>query len=556
MNLKTLPKTLTCFLLFLLLVNCNSEVNTPQSSQSDDVNIKLFTSLDKSKTKVDFVNVIEENEQANFYTDQYFYNGGGVAIGDLNNDGLPDICFTGNMVPNSIFINNGNMEFKDISSLANIDPRDGWTTGVSMIDINNDGFLDIYICRGGTLDKTEETRTNLLYINNGDLTFSEKAADYGLADPAYSIQAAFLDYDLDGDVDMYLANRPKSFVLDYEDRKIKAENPSDHERDKLYRNNGDLTFTDVSKEAGIINFGHGLGVAVGDLNSDGLPDIYVANDYQEPDYYYVNNGDGTFTESIKKFFPHLANFAMGSDIADFNNDGFLDIIVVDMTAEDNFRQKTLMAGMNPERFWSFIRLGSHFQYMRNALQLNHGNGYFAEIGQLAGVMYTDWSWSTLLADLDNDGFKDLIVTNGYLNDVRDKDFVKKTNQLAESNGGVLPWDVIKRELTSVETPSYVFRNNGDYTFTKKNEQWGFDVMGFSNGAAYGDLDLDGDLDVVISNINKEASILENHADQIEDRNYFRIMLVGSDKNYNALGTTVKITTQDGFQFQENYLIKQ
>ncbi|MCH8330517.1 MAG: CRTAC1 family protein, partial [Bacteroidetes bacterium] len=523
-------------------------------NEDQSVKQKLFELISPDESGVRFINTIIEDAQNNYYQDHYYYNGAGVAIGDINNDGYADICFTGNRIPNRLYLNKGNMKFEDITSIAGLSMTLGWSTGVTMVDINADGFLDIYICRGGTKEKEADQRKNLLYINNGDFTFTEKAADYGLDDSRWSVQAAFFDYDKDGDLDVYIANRPFEFRKMVKISQVVTIREYDEQlTDKLYRNNGNETFTDVSKQAGIVNNGSGLGLAIGDLNQDGWPDIYVANDFMEPDYYYVNNGDGTFTESLKNSFRHVSNFGMGSDLADINNDGLLDIVVADMTAEDNYRQKTSMDNMNSEKFWAYINAGFHHQYMRNTLQLNNGNGSFSEIGQMAGIQYTDWSWAPLLADFDNDGLKDLMVTNGILRDIKDKDFINKSNTLASQSGWKLKYEEVDALLKQTTTSSYIYKNNGDLTFKKMNEEWGFDLPTFANGAAYGDLDNDGDLDIVISNINSPASILRNKAEEVVPENkYLTLRLNGNTKNIFGLGTKIEVQIGDVTQLQEVY----
>jgi len=512
----------------------------------------LFKVLSNDLTGVHFINTIVEDLENNLQYDQYYYNGCGVAVGDIDNDGLPDLYFTGNNDRNKLYHNEGDFKFTDITYNAGVDGGRTWCTGVTMVDINYDGYIDIYVCRGATLEKDADKRRNLFYINNGDLTFTERGAEYGLDDPGYSVQAAFFDYDLDGDLDMYLTNRPNQFKMGFEKRIEVMQFPEDEVTDKLFRNNGDGTFTNVSEIAGIKNYGHGLGVGAGDLNGDGYPDIYVANDYEAPDFYYMNNGDGTFTEMGKVALKHGSLFGMGSDIADINNDGLLDIFVADMTAEDNLRQKTLMAAMDPEKFWSYVDYGFHYQYMRNTLHLNNGNGSFSEIGLLAGIPNTDWSWTALLADYDNDGFKDLAITNGYLKDMMDKDYQKALRKLVDEKQGHITLEDREKILPFHRAKSYLFQNNGDLTFTDMSNDWNFNIEGYSSGAAYADLDNDGDLDFVINNINDQASILENLARNNGSNNFLRINLIGDKQNLMGYGAKVSIETEEGMQFCELY----
>jgi len=519
----------------------------------------LFTSLSSSMTGIDFRNTLTMDLHVNpqFYVNSF--NGGGVGIGDVNNDGLDDIYLTGNMVSNRLYLNRGDMSFEDVTELAGVDGQGGWSTGVSMVDINQDGLLDIYVCRafgkGGG-----EMRENLLYINQGDGSFSEEAEAYGVNDSAYSTQGVFFDYDLDGDLDLYVGNNPREFRLSIEYSLAKTRNPQLNESDRLYRNNGDHTFTDVTEAAGILNYGFLLGVVVGDMNKDGLPDIYVSNDHQEPDKYYQNNGDGTFSNVIDRVMKHTSNFSMGLDLADFNNDGWLDLVVLDMLAEDNYRQKTQMKGMDPEVFWIRANIGYHYQYMRNTLQLNNGNGSYSEIGLMAGIANTDWSWAVLMEDFDNDGFKDLFVTNGYRKDVRDNDYIiaffDLINKKKKANLPPLTLEELQ-ELTLNETKliNYFFLNNGDLTFSDRSAESGFTKPTFSNGAAYSDLDNDGDLDLVINNLMDLASIYQNNTSEILSNNYISLQLIGQGSNLGAFGAVVEIQYGDQFQYKELSLVR-
>ncbi len=482
---------------------------------------------------------------------EYFYNGGGVAIGDIDNDGLPDIYFTANLKGSSLYRNLGNLKFEDITTEAGVGSTFGWTTGVTMADINADGWLDIYVCKSGK--GKAANRKNLLYINNQNGAFSEKASEYGLDFSGYSTQASFFDYDKDGDLDMFLLNHNVD--------PVNTNNPEVFKNDKnelvgdcLFRNDNGK-FTNVSNEAGIIQntLGFGLGISIGDLNQDGWPDIYVGNDYIEQDYLYYNNGDGTFSEQLKSKIGHTSNFSMGTDIADFNNDGFLDIISLDMVAEDNYGIKTGMSGMNPKAFNHAVDNGFHYQYMFNALQLNNGNGHFSEVGQMANISNTDWSWAPLFADFDNDGLKDLFVTNGLKRDFRNNDFKKyKLKRLQEAQDNGEKMSKVIEELVK-KTPqrkieNYFFKNNGNLTYTKTSAAWGLKSPTFSNGAAYGDLDNDGDLDLVINNINEKASILRNDS----HLNFIQFQLKGNDENPFGIGTKISIETEKGNQHIENY----
>lgn len=550
----------------LLLTACSTE-NANQDKENENENagsaaIKnqepaLFKELGTEATGIDFKNQLTQNQYLNHFVYLYFYNGGGVAIGDLNNDDLPDIYFTGNMVGDKLYINRGNLKFEDASKQAGVHKSGGWRTGVNMVDINADGWMDIYVCRSGW-KKGDENLRNLMYINQGvdEATglprFEESAAEYGLDDAGHSIQSLFFDYDLDGDLDMYLTNHPLvlSSTQSLQDKLEFSKNPSDSERDKLYRNDGNGKFEEVALQAGIKNYAFGLGPAVSDINQDGYPDLYVGNDFQFPDFYYLNNGDGTFTESFQKYFKHSSYFSMGTDVADINNDGHLDIFVAEMLAKDNKRQKTNMAPMNPDFFWNMVDRGFYYQYMRNAMHLNRGNGYFSDIVYLSGLAYSDWSWGTLFVDFDQDGFKDLAVTNGYLWDTQDKDFGMRSNSLAKQKNNKLGWADLEPLLKSTPIANCMYKNNGDLTFSDVAKSWGFNFKGFSNGMAYGDLDLDGDVDLVINNINSPALVYQNQANDLKTGNYLRLQFEGKKPNIHGLGTKVRLETNKGLQYQE------
>jgi hypothetical protein len=384
----------------------------------------LFTKLDKDRTGVKFQNTLFEDGPLNVANYIYFYNGSGVSIGDINNDGLQDILFTGNMVKNRLYLNKGNFKFEDITQKSGVAEKQGWCTGATMVDINGDGNLDIYICRSA--DINSQLRKNLLFINNGNLTFTEKAEEYGLADAGYSTQASFFDYDKDGDLDCFIINHSlQKYTAGIQDNAELRNEYNPDFADKLYQNNNGH-FTDVSRQAGITSnvFTFGLGLAVSDINNDGWPDIYVSNDFNEHDYLFINNRNGTFTESLSKCMDQVSLYSMGSDAADFNNDGLIDIATLDMAPEDNKTQKMHSGAENFDKFQNLFSKGFYYQYSRNMLQKNNGNGTFSEVGQLANISNTDWSWSALFGDYDNDGHKDLFVTNGYVKDYTDMDFLK------------------------------------------------------------------------------------------------------------------------------------
>ncbi|QBA63838.1 FG-GAP-like repeat-containing protein [Muriicola soli] len=525
------------FIALLLLLSCSSKEKGSKP---------IFSQLEMSKTGISFENRITENDSINYFTYAYIYMGGGISAGDINNDGLIDLFFTGNMVPNKLYLNKGNMTFEDISEAAGISGDDRWYTGTTMADVNHDGFLDIYCSVGGRYGQKE----NQLFINNGDNTFTEKAQKYGLADPGNSVQASFFDYDLDGDLDMYLANypptrfdAPNSFYL------FKQQYPKPIETDKLYRNDGD-SFTDVTKEAGLTTFGLSLSATVGDLNKDGWPDIYVSNDFSTPDYLFVNNQDGTFSEVVRQVTKNTAFYGMGTDIADFNNDELLDILQVDMTAKVNRRSKANMASMNPDLFWSTVNSGFHYQYMQNSLQLNNGLLYdslpdFSNISRLAGVSSTDWSWGPLIADLDNDGWKDIFISNGTRREINNRDFFLNW----EKEGRPMD-DLLQRSLSIPSEPidNFVFKNNGDLTFSQMNETWGISFEGFSNGSVYADLDNDGDLEVITNNIDDVASVFENLSSG--SSNSLVLNFKGPEKNPFGIGVQATAMDEGDKQFQE------
>jgi hypothetical protein len=533
-----------------------------------------FTLIPSNESGVTFKNEVPVYEHMNVLISQYHYNGGGVAIGDVNNDGLSDIFLVRNFGPDKLYLNKGNFQFEDISKAAKVEGFRVWETGVTMVDINNDGWLDIYVCRSGLAPNT--SYPNLLYINKGlskdadgreIVTFSEESILMGLYDDSHSTDAAFFDYDKDGDLDLYLLNHNVNRIFQF-----------DPEHQPLFRNstvgdilfrNDDGFFTDVSKEAGIIGkeISYGLGVMTGDLNQDGWTDIYVCNDFGERDYLYYNNGDGTFKEALQTSVPHVPYFSMGGDIGDINNDGWMDLMTLDMTAEDNFKQKANMNDMNPEKFQFLVDNNMHYQYMVNCLQLNNGSvnsnkeATFSDIAMLSGMAYTDWSWAPLMADFNNDGWKDFFISNGYRVDISNKDYVNWYKQREQELNALVPsqrnfakeFQEAFSKITSEKVPNYLFLNNGDLTFENATEKWGLDAPSFSNGVAYGDLDNDGDLDLVSNNIDQEAFIYKNNLNETQKSNYLRIKLKGSAKNILGLGTRLRIKTGDEKQYLDFYM---
>ncbi len=501
----------------------------------------LFRLVPNDESGLDFRNDIFDNEEFNIITQQYIYNGGGVAIGDFNNDGLQDIFFTGNMVPNKLYLNTGDLKFKDISEEAGIGGLNKWKSGVALVDINNDGLLDVYVCSTMSADST--LRSNMMLVNQGSNkdgipTFTDKANDYGIEFNGYSANAAFLDFDSDGDLDLYILtnSRQAGVPIKYME---KVNDGTSTNTDKLFRNNSDGTFTEVSKEAGILCEGFGLGLAFFDANHDNKTDIYVSNDYVTNDLLYLNQGNGKYKNVIDNYIKHQSKFSMGNDVADINNDGYPDIITVDMMPETNLRKKTVINSVGYVTYLNDVKFGYTHQYVRNMLQLNNGNGTFSEIGQLAGVYQTEWSWSPLFADFDNDGFKDLVITNGFPFDINDRDFIS----FREKVSSVMDIDYLLTQVPSVKVPNYAFKNNGDLTFSNMSEAWGFNTPSFSNGAAFADLDNDGDLDYVVNNIDDLVSLYENrlYTKNKEISNHFlRIKLHGSKGNLSGLGTKITL----------------
>ncbi|HUF65234.1 MAG TPA: VCBS repeat-containing protein [Gemmatimonadaceae bacterium] len=511
----------------------------------------LFERLTPAQTGIAFVNELPEAPGFNILNYLYYYNGGGVAVGDVDGDGLPDLYFTSNLGPNRLYRNRGNYQFEDITERAGVAGAGGWTSGVTMADVNGDGHVDIYVSAVSYLSM--EGR-NILYINNGDGTFTDRTDEYGLGHVGYSTQALFFDYDRDGDLDMYLLNNSTHTERGVSSR---PQREPRHPRagDKLFRNDGNR-FVDVSAEAGIHGGveGYGLGVVASDLNMDGCPDLYVANDFQENDFLYYNNCDGTFTEALTVSMAHTSRFSMGVDAADFNNDGRPDVIVLDMLPE---REEILKTSANAEGFNLFnmrLKAGYHPQYARNTLQLNRGAGRFSEIGYLAGVHATDWSWAALFADLDNDGHKDLFVTNGIYRRPNDLDYINYVGNDAVQAS--LARGVTREDLTLLEKmpqiplANYAFRNNGDLTFSSVASEWGLAEPGFSNGAVYVDLNNSGSLDLVVNNINAPASIYRNRAREKNGNHFLKVQLRGSGGNTAGIGTTVTIRHNGTLQMLE------
>ncbi len=546
---------ITAFLLTAFF-SCSSPSKDGPATTSD----AMFALLPPEQTNIQFNNVLEEGLNMNVLMYEYFYNGGGVAVGDINGDGLQDIYFSGNVVDNKLYLNKGNMQFEDITTAAGVAGRPGpWKTGVTMADVNGDGLLDIYVCYSGKL--RGDKRTNQLFINEGKNgagipQFAEQAAQYGIADSSYSTQGYFFDYDRDGDLDLLLLNHnPNSLpVLDAASTADELKQIDNAVGIKLYRHDKNV-FTNVTAASGISSSSltYGLSAGIADLNNDGWPDMYICDDYTVPDYLYLNNKNGTFTDVKTTALGHTTHFGMGNDVADINNDGLPDILSLDMLPEDNHRQKMLMAPDNYEKYDLMLGSGFYYQYMRNMLQLNNGNGTFSEIGQLAGISNTDWSWSALLADYDNDGWKDLFVTNGYMRDYTNMDFLKYMNDYIQNNNGDIRrqnvLDLVQ-QMPSSNVKNYLFKNNGNLTFRNEGAVWGIDSASNSNGAVYADLDNDGALDLVVNNINKPAFIYHNLSSHKGNNHYLALQLEGEGMNTQGTGAKVQLYYQNHTQYEE------
>ncbi len=531
------------FLFVSLILSCKQEEQ------------KLFTLVSANESNIKFNNSIVETDSFNILNSEYIFNGGGVGIGDFNKDGKPDIFFSGNQVSNQLYLNEGGFTFKDVSEQANIKAIDYWNTGVAVVDINLDGLLDIYVC--SAMLPSEQERKNLLFVNqgidaDGIPTFNEMAEDYGIAGSDNSMGATFFDYDKDGLLDLYVLNNVDVHLLPANYREKITDGTADS-NDQLYRNNGDGTFTDVSIQAGITIEGYGLGLAIADLNYDGWPDIYVSNDYLSNDLLYVNNQDGTFTNKISEKIKHQSKFSMGSDISDYNNDGYLDIITLDMLGETNQRTKTTIPNTKYANYIFNDKFGYEYQYSRNMLQKGNGpNIPFSEIGLMAGVARTDWSWSPLFSDMDNDGYQDLLITNGFPRDITDLDF----GDFKFNVSRYLQPGQILDSIPQIKIPNYAYRFNGNQEFTNTGKEWGLNIPSFSNGAAIADLDGDGDLDYIVSNIDDEAFLFRNNSNEMPNKgnDYLRIVLQGPDTNPSGIGAKVVLRFADGtFLFREHYL---
>ena len=554
----------TLYLLILLstfFISCKKSTSQQENNETEgEKQEAIFTLLSPEKTHIDFQNIINEGLNTNVLMYEYFYNGGGVAVGDLNADGFDDIYFTSNMQSNRLYLNKHNMEFADITDAAGVAGRDGpWKTGVTLVDINADGKLDIYVCHSGNL--IPEKKANELFINqgngaNGIPTFVEQAAKFGIDSPASSTNAYFFDADKDGDLDMFLLNHNiKSLPVLDEVRTAALMKVDDAVSGSRFYRNDKGFFKDITRQAGIqsSSLSYGLGAGIADFNQDGWSDIYVSNDYAVPDRLYINQKNGMFKEVSKEQLGHTSNFSMGNDVADINNDLLPDIFTLDMLPEDNRRQKLLMSPDNYDKFDLSVKSGFHHQYMRNMLQLNNGNGSFSEVGQISGISNTDWSWAALFADYDNDGWKDLYITNGYLHDYTNLDFLKyMENFMANKQGGFQRQDVLElvQKMPSSNVKNYIFRNNGKLNFQNQTTNWGLGEQSNSSGAAYADLDNDGDLDLIVNNINAPAFVYQNEANKKLNNQFLKVKLTGENTNTMGIGTKVYLYSQGNSQYQE------
>ncbi len=538
------------YILFLSLVLCFiscQETEVTQTHTSDPI----FTLLSSEQTGIAFNNKLIDDpldNDRNVMSFQNYFNGGGVAIADFNNDGLEDLVFTGNEVENKLYVNKGNLKFEDKTATSGINAKKRWATGVSVVDINNDGWQDIYICQSSQFNKAPEFRKNLLFINNKDLSFTEQAEEYGLADMNISEQAIFFDMDKDGDLDCFIVNNsiyvriPIPQVLEH----IKVKENLEAASSNLYRNDNGK-FVKVTEKAGVLRYGFGLSATVTDLNNDGWLDIYQANDYSVPDFMYINQGDGTFKDELNSRTKQISWFSMGSDVADFNNDGNVDIGVVDMSSTNHVRGKTLMAAMNPDLFYYATNtLGYQRQHMFNSMQLNNGDGTFNNVAGITNLLSSEWSWASLFADFDNDGWKDYFVANGFRRYARDNDSRIRMDETRKFYGGNIPMNKRKElyeQIPEVKIPNYIYQNIGGLEFKETGKSWGTDQPSYSNGAAYGDLDNDGDLELVVNNIDAEAFIYKNNS-----KNNFIQFELNSSKP--TIGTKITLKQGDKIQMQE------
>jgi len=548
--------------LFACQPNDNVSQNPLNAKQTPNPTPKIFEKVNSNISKIKFNNKLSENDTINYFTYPYIYMGGGVAVGDVNNDGLTDLYFTGNMVANQLYLNKGDLKFDNITSQANVASDKRWVTGVTIADVNADGWVDIYVSVSGKFASTK----NQLFVNkgldkNGIPTFDEEAEQRGLADEGQSTQATFFDYDNDGDVDVYITNYPfTGFKSPNHTYYYNMKDPKLEKSDHLYANDGNGFYKDITEKAGVLNFGLSLSASVSDFNNDGWLDIYVSNDFASSDFFYLNNKDGTFTDQLKNSFQHTSFFGMGSDAADLNNDGLMDLVQMDMTPADNRRNKANMASMNISSFWEIVNFGMHHQYMFNSVQINQGISnkglpHFSEVAQFTGMASTDWSWAALCADFDNNGFKDVFITNGTRRDINNKDYFNKIGKATFKEKQHFDTLDLTFNMPSEAIDNYVFKNEGNLQFENTTYSWGLNEKGFSNGAAYADLDNDGDLELIINNIDAEASIFKNTTIEKKLGNYVKVKFIGSEKNPLGIGAKVRLLITKGQQVQEQILTR-
>ena len=560
-------KKLHIYLFFslTLILSCTQDrdINPLVKKEQQEQQAQIFDQLNAAQTGISFSNELKEDSIVNYFTYPYIYMGGGIAVGDVNADGLQDVYFTGNMVDNKLFLNKGDLKFEDITDIAKVSSDDRWVTGVNMADVNADGLMDIYVSVSGKWT----TSKNQLFINqgvnaDGIPVFEEEGEERGVADEGKTTQGTFFDYDKDGDLDLYLANYPATgFNTPNYSFAAFLKTVKPEKSDRLFKNDGSGFYTDVTEEAGLLNFGLSLSATVGDFNQDGWEDIYVSNDFASIDHFYFNNGDGTFTDKVKEVTQHTAFFGMGADVSDFNNDGLLDILQMDMTPADNRRNKANMASMDIPRFWEMITYGLHYQYMQNTLQMNIGISqvdglpHFSDVARMTGMATTDWSWAGLMADFDNDGYKDAFITNGTRRDINNKDYFNKIEKASYAERQNFDYLDLTLNMPSEKVDNYAYKNNGGINFSNVTSEWGITFEGYTNGATYADLDNDGDLEVLINNIDAPALLYRNNTIEKNLGNYLRIKLDGQAKNLNGLGAKITIKTDGGMQYQEHTMTR-
>ncbi len=533
-------------ILVLIIFSCSNDSSTKEIAPKNEK--PLFTKIYSEESNITFTNYIKQTNDFNFMNYMYIYTGAGVAVGDVDNDGLEDVYFVSNFGPNKLYKNTGDFIFEDITRSSKTEDYSGFSSGATMLDINNDGWLDIYVSKAGSMND-ENARRNLLFINQKDGTFKEDAKNWGIDDPGYTTQVYSLDYDKDGDLDLYIVNHRYDFI---NNSKISGDIQRSIEEttsDQLYRNEGSH-FTKVTREVGLYNKAWGLSAVIGDFNDDGWDDIFIANDFLEPDVMYINQKNGTFKDEIITRLNHITTFSMGSDYADLNNDLYPDLITLDMAATSHERSKENMASMSTSNFMAMIDIGYHHAYMANMLHYNVGNGKFNETAQLSGLSKTDWSWSTLIADFDNDGLKDVFITNGVDRDYTNQDARIKLKEVMKK-GKAMTLDAVLNTFPSEKKSNFIFKNNGDLTFSESIKDWGLEDPNFSYGATYADLDNDGDLDLITNNVEDKAGIYKNNS----TNNYVQLKLKGSSNNPQAIGTKVYLINNEISQFQQLYLTR-